>query len=125
MTALIAEMRASVAAMGSPHARLSQAIDSLEQATNWIVDTFAANPVTALAGAVPYLPLTGIVVSGWLMVRTYEAAKRDAEKFPLFAKRRQTSVSFYARHFLVLAPGLADTVLHGSSVIADTAPELV
>lgn len=125
MAALIAEMRASVTAMGSPHARLSKAIDSLEQATDWIVDSFAENPVTALAGAVPYLRLTGIVVSGWLMVRTFEATKRDADKFPLFAKRRQASVSFYARHFLVQAPGLADTVLHGSSVIADTAPELV
>ena len=125
MTLLIAEMRQSIADMGHPHARLTAAIDALEQATNWIVSSFAENPVAALAGAVPYLRLTGITVGGWLMVRTLEASKRDAEKFPLFAKRKQASVSFYARHFLVQAPGLADTVVHGSSVIADTPQELV
>jgi 3-(methylthio)propanoyl-CoA dehydrogenase len=125
MTALIAEMRQSIADMGHPHARLTAAIDALEQATNWIVSSFAETPVAALAGAVPYLRLTGITVGGWLMVRIYEASKRDADKSPLFAKRRQASVSFYARHFLVQAPCLAETVMQGSSVIADTPPELV
>ncbi len=125
MTALIAEMRQSIADMGHPHARLTAAIDALEQATGWIVNSFAENPVTALAGAVPYLRLTGITVGGWLMVRIFEASKRDALKSPLFARRHQASVSFYARHFLVQAPGLAETVMHGSSVIADTPPELV
>ncbi|WNK01562.1 acyl-CoA dehydrogenase [Thalassospiraceae bacterium LMO-JJ14] len=125
MTALIAEMRASIAAMGHDHARLSKAIDELERATNWIVQGFAENPVTALAGAVPYLRLAGIAIGGWLMVRIYEASKARSAENPLLAQRRQVSVSFYARHILTQAPGLADAVLDGSSIIAETPPEAI
>ena len=125
MTALIAEMRASIAAMGHDHARLSKAIDELERATNWIVQSFAENPVTALAGAVPYLRLAGIAIGGWLMVRIYEASKARSAENPLLAQRRQVSVSFYARHILTQAPGLADAVLDGSSIIAETPPEAI
>jgi alkylation response protein AidB-like acyl-CoA dehydrogenase len=125
MNTLIAEMRASVGAMGHPHARLTKAIDELERATAWIVAGFAESPVTALAGAVPYLRLAGIAIGGWLMVRTLEAVKAEATDYPHLATRRQASVSFYARHFLTQAPGLADSVVDGSSVIADTPPEAV
>ena len=125
MKMLIAEMRASVNDMGHPHARLSKAIDELERVTDWIVETHVDNPVTALAGAVPYLRLAGITIGGWLMVRVFEASKGLAESNPLYARRKQSSVSFYARHILTQVPGLADAVLDGSSVSADTPPEAV
>ena len=54
------------------------------------------------------------------MVRLFEASKRNRDENPLLAERRQASVSFYARHILSQAPGLADAVLDGSSVIAET-----
>lgn len=120
MHALIAEMRASIAEMDSSHARLNTAIDALERTTNWIVSNFEETPVTALAGSVTYLRLCGITVGGWLMVRLFEASKRNRDDNPLLAERRQASVSFYARHILSQAPGLADAVLDGSSVIAET-----
>ncbi len=125
MMALITDMRASIAAMGHAHERLSKAVDALERATKWIVETHAENPVTALAGAVPYLRLAGITVGGWLMVRMYEAANAAADENPLAAQRRRASVSFYARHILSQAEGLAESVMDGSSVIADTPPEAV
>ena len=59
------------------------------------------------------------------MVRVFEASKGLAESSPLYAKRKQSSVSFYARHILTQVPGLADAVLDGSSVSADTPPEAV
>lgn len=125
MKMLIAEMRASVNDMGHPHARLSKAIDELERVTDWIVKTYVDNPVTALAGAVPYLRLAGITIGGWLMVRVFEASKGLTESNPLYARRKQSSVSFYARHILTQVPSLADAVLDGSSVSADTPPEAV
>ncbi|MBO6520300.1 MAG: acyl-CoA dehydrogenase [Rhodospirillales bacterium] len=125
MMTLIAEMRSSIAAMGHAHERLSKAADELERTTKWISDTYAENPVTALAGAVPYLRLTGITVGGWLMVRMYEAANAKADENPLATQRRRASVSFYARHVLTQAGGLAESVMDGSSVIADTPPEAV
>ncbi|MGJ3259425.1 MAG: acyl-CoA dehydrogenase [Rhodospirillales bacterium] len=125
MKNLIEDMRASIDAMGHPHERLTNAVDQLERATDWIVSTSRDNPVTALAGAVPYLRLAGITVGGWLMVRMYEAANATAEEDPLAAQRRRASVSFYARHILTQAGGLADAVVDGSAVSADTPPEAV
>lgn len=123
MKTLIAEMRASVGEMASSHARLNAAIDDLERTTEWIVAEYTSNPVTALAGAVPYLKLVGTVVGGWLMVRALEASKVRADAEPQLAARRQASVSFYARHFLTQTSGLATSVTDGSSVIADTPVE--
>ena len=125
MKALIAEMRASIDAMGHPHARLINAVDQLERATDWIVETYSEKPVTALAGAVPYLRLAGIAIGGWLVVRLYEAANADDGGNALMAQRRRASVSFYARHVLSQADGLAAAVVDGSAVIADTPPEAV
>lgn len=125
MKLLITEIRASIDAMGHAHARLTNAIDQLERATDWIVETYSEKPVTALAGAVPYLRLAGIAIGGWLMVRLYEAANADDGGNPLMAQRRRASVSFYARHILSQANGLADAVVDGSAVIADTPPEVV
>lgn len=125
MKELIREIRASVDAMGHPHARLINAIDQLERATDWIVETYAEKPVTALAGAVPYLRLAGIAIGGWLVVRLYEAANANEAANPLLAQRRRASVGYYARHVLTQANGLADAVVEGSAVIADTPPEAV
>ncbi|MBO6948582.1 MAG: acyl-CoA dehydrogenase [Rhodospirillales bacterium] len=125
MRALIKEIRASIDAMGHTHARLTNAIDQLERATDWIVETYAEKPVTALAGAVPYLRLAGIAIGGWLVVRLYEAANADDGGNALLAQRRRASVSFYARHVLSQADGLATAVMDGSAVIADTPPEMV
>lgn len=123
VASLIAEMRASIAGMKTPHARLETAIDALERCSLWLVDTYANDPSTALAGATPYLRLMGITVGGWLMVRAMEAADRRAAEKPAFAQRRRASVRYYARHILVLAPGLADIVVDGSSAITETATE--
>jgi hypothetical protein len=55
----------------------------------------------------------------------YEAANAAAEEDPLAAQRRRASVSFYARHVLTQAGGLADAVVDGSAVSAKTPPEAV
>ena len=57
------------------------------------------------------------------MVRLFEASKLKRDENPLLAERRQASVSFYARHILSQAPGLAEIVQDGSSVIAETRVE--
>ena len=117
---LIKDIRASIANMGSAHARLTTAVDALERATAWMVETFPKDPGGTQAGAVSYLRLMGIAVGGWLMVLGMEAAQRRADEFPLLAARRLVSTRYFARHLLVEAPGLADTICDGSTFIAET-----
>ncbi|MDA8637343.1 acyl-CoA dehydrogenase [Rhodospirillales bacterium] len=118
---LISEMRASLESMASSHARMSSAIDALERATDWIVETYEKDPETALAGAVPYLRLMGITVGGWLMVRSLEIVQQKRDQYPDFADRKLASVRYFARYTLTEAEGLAIAVTEGSSSITQTA----
>lgn len=118
---LISEMRASLESMASSHARMSSAIDALERATDWIVETYEKDPETAHAGAVPYLRLMGITVGGWLMVRSLEIVQQKKDQYPDFADRKLASVRYFARYTLTEAEGLAIAVTEGSSAITQTA----
>lgn len=122
---LIAEMRQSLGNMASSHAKMTAAIDALERATNWIVDTYVEEPETALAAAVPYLRLMGVTVGGWLMVRALEVVQQNHDQYPLFADRKLASVRYYARYILIEADGLANAVMEGSSAITNTPLEHV
>src|SRR5258705_282132 len=73
---LIAEMRASLAALDAPglaplRQPLASGIDALDQATAHLV---AADPAAAAAGSVPYLQLFGTVLGGWLIARVVAVA---------------------------------------------------
>lgn len=120
---LISEMRDSLDTMASKHAKMTAAIDALEKATDWIVETYQTAPETALAGAVPYLRLMGITVGGWLMVRSLEIVQKNHDTYPAFADRKLASVRYYARYILIEADGLASAVIDGSSAITDTTTE--
>jgi alkylation response protein AidB-like acyl-CoA dehydrogenase len=127
--ALIAEMREAcepVAALGASYeslrANLGVAIDALQAATQWIVETSRDQPERAAAVAVPYLELFGTVAGGWLMARAAAIAERtlgepSADREYLTAKT--VTARFYGEHVLPQARGLADTVLAGSATVLD------
>jgi 3-(methylthio)propanoyl-CoA dehydrogenase len=80
---LLAQMEAldpELAAAGpEPHAMRSALADgasALREATSWIISRGPTEPNDALAGATPYLRLSGLVVGGWLMARSALAASR-------------------------------------------------
>src|SRR5437868_2393289 len=72
--ALIGEMRKASKplerlgpAWDAARRNLDSAIDGLEAATRWLVETYAKDVARAAAVAVPYLELLGNVAGGWLM----------------------------------------------------------
>jgi 3-(methylsulfanyl)propanoyl-CoA dehydrogenase len=73
------------------------------------------NPLTAFAGAVPFLKLAGIVAGGWQMARAALAAERNLSKDKSFHEAKIATARFYGDHVLVQAPGLRDTVVKGSA----------
>jgi alkylation response protein AidB-like acyl-CoA dehydrogenase len=98
----------------------SDAIDSLEGATRWLVEHYAASPNAAAAVAVPYLKLFGIVAGGWVMARAAVIAHdklSDAKSDARFLSAKIITARFYAEHILPGARGFADTVLTGSSSV--------
>ncbi|MCB1900781.1 MAG: acyl-CoA dehydrogenase [Rhodocyclaceae bacterium] len=79
---LIAELRATVAELSSDGAlgeisdALSDSIDALESASEWILRNGHDHLAEVLAGAVPFLYVLGTVCGGWQLARAALAAKR-------------------------------------------------
>ncbi len=96
---------------------LSDGVDALDAATDWLLATFPTNAKAAVAGAVPYLELWGTVAGGWQMVRAALIAKRHLDAGTTdhdFYRAKLATARFYADHILPLAPAHAHTVMHGS-----------
>jgi len=73
------------------------------------------NPLTAFAGAVPFLKLAGIVAGGWQMARAALVADKKLSKDKSFYEAKIATARFYGDHVLVQAPGLRDTVVKGAA----------
>ncbi|MCB1957696.1 MAG: acyl-CoA dehydrogenase, partial [Rhodocyclaceae bacterium] len=78
---LIADMRATTDAvrgdgtLGQIADTLTDAIDALESATDWLLANGRERLAEVLAGAVPYLYLLGTVSGGWQLARLALAAR--------------------------------------------------
>jgi alkylation response protein AidB-like acyl-CoA dehydrogenase len=79
------------------------------------------DPTAALAGAVPFLKLVGIVAGGWQMARAALAAERklasEADADRSFHEAKIATARFYADHVLVQAPALRNTLVDGAAAV--------
>jgi acyl-CoA dehydrogenase len=117
------ELRKTVAAVkavndpafGATGTRLSDAVDSLDRATIWLL---GASPDAALAGATPYLRLFASASGGCALAEEALAGIRlaDAE-----APSRVALARFFAENIAVQAAGLETTVTEGAQSISDIA----
>ncbi len=101
-------------------APLAAGLDALKAATRWLVQTLAADPRRAAAGAAPYLRLFGVVAGGYLMARSALAAARRlgaGRSDSGFLRAKLVSARFFADHVLALAPALAHTVVAGGEPV--------
>jgi len=136
MKALIAEMRpvaAAASASGDADlravgARLARAIDDLERATGWVVETFPADPGAVAAGAVYYLKLAGFAIGGWMMARgAIEATRMLAagEGDAQFLRGKRLTARFYADHLLPQVDSLAESLMAGGALVRSAEEALV
>jgi 3-(methylthio)propanoyl-CoA dehydrogenase len=115
---LFTEMRADVAGLGGAaewgplHRSLTEGLDALECATEYLV---AAEPALAAAGSAPYLALFGTVVGGWLMARLAGAA--GARATPGFAAAKLATARSYAEHYLARAPSYLPAIMGGATIL--------
>jgi len=96
-------------AFGWTSTRLSEALDSLTRATQWLQNGKDAD--AALAGASPYLRLFGITTGGCYLAQQALAAIRLGEA----AQPRLALARFFAENFAVQAGGLERTVVEGAA----------
>ena len=101
---------------------LIEAVDGLEAATRWLVETYPQNARAAAGVSVPYLKSFGTVAGGWMMARAALVAQEklkqpDADRD--FLQAKLATARFYAEHELPKAFPLAREVTRGAdSVLA-------
>ena len=114
----IDELRATVKQVATSNApgfgetskRLSEAVDSLWRATQWLLAQNSAD--TALAGATPYLRLFGNAAGGCLLAEQALAALRGGD-----GAARTALARFFAENVAVQAGGLERSVTEGADSI--------
>jgi len=118
---IVADVQASNApAFGATAARLSEAVDSLERATTWLLTQKGSD--AALAGATPYLRLFGNTAGSCLLAEQALAALRATGD----GAGRTALARFFAENIAVQASGLervvtegADSITHAQAALAD------
>jgi len=118
MAAADQQLASAGAGMAGIRARLSDAVNALQEATDWIVAHGVDQPNDALAGAGPYLKMFGLVTGGWLLARSAIAARQLLEEGPAdrpWLEAKVDTARFYAEQLLPLARGLLPAVTAGAA----------
>ena len=96
----------------------------LREATGWLLSHGRAAPNDALAGATPYLRMSGLVIGGWLMARSALAASRllpgASGSDTLFLRDKIGTARFYAGQLLPQVASLLPAVTAGSRPLFQT-----
>jgi 3-(methylsulfanyl)propanoyl-CoA dehydrogenase len=118
MDALGPELAAADPELVGMQSALADGVRVLREATGWILARGQAEPNDALAGAMPYLRMSGLVVGGWLMARSALAASRllcvAGDPDAVFLRDKIGTASFYVGQLLPQAAGLLPAVTAGA-----------
>ena len=125
--AYFAELRAIVArvqatndpAFGATAARLSDAIGSLELATEWIFARLSSDTKSVLAGTTPYLRLFATAAGGCLLANEALAAIRLGDNGAHASADRIAIARFFAENIAVQSAGLEAAVTEGAGSVTN------
>jgi 3-(methylthio)propanoyl-CoA dehydrogenase len=121
MEALGPELDAAGPGLAGIRPALANGISALREATDWIISHGPAGPNDALAGAMPYLRLSGLVIGGWLMARSALAASRllhtASGADAAFLRDKIGTARFYTGQLLPQAAGLLPAVTAGAGTL--------
>jgi hypothetical protein len=118
------ELRRTVAAVkqtndpafGATGARLSDAVESLDRATQWLLGKLDKSPDAALAGATPYLRLFASAAGGCALAEDALAESRGGN-----GSGRVALARFFAENIAVQSGGLETTVTEGAESVSAAA----
>ena len=130
--AAIAEMRETVVAVGGRNAasfghtaaRLRDAVDSLERATDWLLAALSSGRAAeALSGATAYLKLFGLAQGGTALARKALAAQASLDETAgdRGHAARVVTARFFAEHIAGEAPALERAITEGAGSVEDGA----
>jgi alkylation response protein AidB-like acyl-CoA dehydrogenase len=107
-------------------ATLTDAIDMLDSATDWILESQKGDPRDAAAGAVPFMRLWGTVAGGWMLARGALAAKADLAAGggdEAFLRAKIVTARFYGEQILPRASSLKAAATAGGATVMEMAED--
>ncbi|MFO7324860.1 MAG: acyl-CoA dehydrogenase [Pseudomonadota bacterium] len=133
MQALVRDLLAELNALRAlgPEAKAArnaatEAVTTLRDTTEALLQMYSERPQLALSVSVPYLKLCGLAISGALMARAASVAEAAlANGDDGFYRAKLVTCRFYAEQVLPEALGLARIVKGGAASVADAPSELV
>jgi alkylation response protein AidB-like acyl-CoA dehydrogenase len=105
---------------------LQRGLDTLQQATLWLAQNGIANPNHAGAGAVDYLRMMGIVVTGWMwgrMAKLSQAKLATGDGDKAFYEAKIVSARYWMERMMPECPMLFERIQAGSDTIMAFAPD--
>jgi len=94
---------------------LGDALDALEEATDWMLDTLPSAPNDCLGGATPYARLFGNVAGGYYLTRAALASADNPDDSYLAAKK--STARFFAENTLPACAGLVTPATAGAATL--------
>ena len=109
------QIRDFAALPGTPYANpLLEAVQRLEDVSDWLRAQATLNPNEIGAASVEYLHLFGYVAYAWLWARMADVAQRAREAEPAFYDAKLATASFYFSRVLPRTLSLEQTIRAGS-----------
>ncbi|WP_426247982.1 acyl-CoA dehydrogenase C-terminal domain-containing protein [Pseudomonas sp. TWR3-1-1] len=110
------QIRDFAALPGTPYANpLLEAVQRLEDVSDWLRAQATLNPNEIGAASVEYLHLFGYVAYAWLWARMADVAQRAREAEPAFYDAKLATASFYFSRVLPRTLSLEQTIRAGSN----------
>jgi alkylation response protein AidB-like acyl-CoA dehydrogenase len=97
---------------------LRHAREAMLQTVDHVVTHAKVDPVGVYAGAVNYLQVAGLLLTGWMMARSMMVSLDAMSEDPDFHEAKVLTARFYAESMLPGATSLAQTVINGGETIA-------
>ncbi|SNX29162.1 butyryl-CoA dehydrogenase [Polynucleobacter meluiroseus] len=94
-----------------------------EEAITYILANVKTDIKAVFAGSVPYLMLTGLLVSGWKMAIALLVAEQKLGQDIAFYSAKIATARFHAEHLMTKAPGIAGSIIEGSKSTLALVPE--
>ncbi len=98
-------------------ANLIPARQAFEAVVKFIVSHFKSEVKNVFAGSVPYLMLSGYLLTSWQMAKAMMVAENKMDEDKDFYSAKVVTAQFHAEHLLNLVPALAQSILRGGASV--------
>jgi hypothetical protein len=90
---------------------------AFEEVVQFVIANFKSDVKNVFAGSVPYLMMSGYLLTSWQMAKAMMIAEDKLADDKTFYSAKITTAQFHAEHLLNLVPAIAQSILKGGTSV--------